>query len=198
MVQKFGFMSFMKNFKKGFTLIESLVTIAIFILVLGGLFELVLGGYKAYHYTFQQAQAVSESRNGIEIMIKEIREARPGDDGSYIIEKADDYEFIFYSDIDKDGDTERVRYFNDGSDFKKGVIEPSGSPPVYITDPADPDYSEKISILSKYVRNQSPIFHYFNGDMEELSPPARLKDTKLMRVYLVVNVDPNKPPQDLI
>lgn len=183
---------------KGFTLIESLITIAIFTLVLGALFGFILGGYRAYYYTFQQAQAIEEARNGVEIMAKEIREARPGDDGSYIIEKADDYEFIFYGNIDRDAGTERIRYFIGGSDFRKGVIEPSGDPPKYITDPEDPEYSEKIFILSKYVRNQPPIFHYFNGDMEELLPPARLKDTKLMRVYLVVNVDPDRPPQDFV
>ena len=44
-------------------------------------------------------------------MVKEIREARTSDDGSYPIEKARDKEFIFYSDIDKDGEVERVRYF---------------------------------------------------------------------------------------
>lgn len=176
---------------KGFTLIESLVTVAIFVLALGATVGLVLGLYRSQGYTFQQAQAIEEARNGIEIMVKEIREARGGDDGSYIIERADDFEFIFYSDIDKDGDTERVRYFVEGTDFRKGVIEPSGFPLEYTGE-------EKISILSKYVRNQPPIFHYFDGDLQELPAPARLKDTKLMRVYLVVNVDPNRPPQDFV
>ncbi|MDI6883303.1 MAG: prepilin-type N-terminal cleavage/methylation domain-containing protein [Patescibacteria group bacterium] len=183
---------------RGFTLIESLVTIAIFVLVLGAVVGLVLGLYRAHYYTFQQSQAIEEARNGVEIMLKEIREARAGDDGSYIIEKTEDFEFIFYSDIDKDGDTERVRYFIDGTDFKKGVIEPIGFPRQYITDPQDLQFSEKIFILSKYLRNQPPIFHYFDGNLQELPPPARLKDTKLMRVYLVVNVDPNRPPQDFV
>jgi len=184
--------------KKAFTLIESLITIAIFILVLGATVGLILGLYRAHYYTFQQAQAIEEARNGVETMVKEIREARAGDDGSYIIEKADDFEFIFYSDIDKDKETERVRYFIDGTDFKKGVIEPTGEPSKYITDPGDPSFAEKIFILSKYIRNQPPIFHYFDGDMQELPPPARLKDTKLMRVYLVINVDPNQLPQDFV
>jgi len=184
--------------KKAFTLIESLITIAIFILVLGATVGLILGLYRAHYYTFQQAQAIEEARNGVETMVKEIREARAGDDGSYIIEKADDFEFIFYSDIDKDKETERVRYFIDGTDFKKGVIETTGEPSKYITDPEDPSFTEKIFILSKYVRNQPPIFHYFDGDMQELPPPARLKDTKLMRVYLVINVDPNQLPQDFV
>lgn len=180
------------------SLVEALVTLSIFLLALIATIGMILGLYRAHYYTFWQAQAIEEARNGIEIMIKEIREARPGDDGSYIIEKAEDYEFIFYSDIDLDGDTERVRYFIEGTDFKKGVIEPQGFPPVYIIDPQHPQYSEKIFILSKYLRNQPPIFRYYDGNLQELPVPARLKDTKLMKVYLVINVNPNQPPQDFV
>lgn len=184
---------------KGFSLIEALSTIAIFTLILGGLLGVITGAYRAYYYTFQQAQAISEGKQGIETMMKEIREAKSGDDGSYVIEKADDFEFVFYGNIDNDEATERIRYFIDGTDFKKGVINPNSSPPLYITDPDDPDYSEQIIILSKYVRNVPPIFHYFDGEMQELLPvPARLKDTKLLRLYLVINVDPNQPPQDFM
>lgn len=180
-----------KKSGEGFTLIESLLTIAIFVLALGAAVGLVLGLYRAQGYTFQQILAIEEARNGIETMIKEIREARGGDDGSYIIERADDFEFIFYSDIDKDGDTERIRYFIERTDFRKGVIDPSGDPLGYKGE-------EKITILSKYVRNQPPIFHYFDGNLQELPPPARLQDTKLMRVYLVINIDPDRPPQNFI
>ena len=97
--------------KKGFTLIETLVTIAIFTLVMGALFGFIVLAYRTQSYTWQQSQATDEAQRGIEIMVKEIREARVGDDGAYIIEKAEDYEFIFYSDIDKDEEVERVRYF---------------------------------------------------------------------------------------
>ncbi len=180
------------------TILEVFISISIFIIVLIGLFGLIFGAYRAHYHTIQQAQAITEARNGVEIMIKEIREAMPGDDGSYIIEKADDYEFIFFGDVDKDNDTERVRYFIDGSDFKKGVINPTGSPVSYITDPVDPLYLEDVTIISRFVRNLPPIFHYFGGDMSELPAPARLMDTKLMRLYIVINVDPNQSPNDFI
>jgi len=177
---------------KAFSLIESLIIIALLIIILTGISASVSSLYRSYYYTFKQIQAIEEAKRGIETMTKEIREARPGDDGSYIIEKADDYEFIFYADVDKDGATERVRYFIAGSDFKKGVIDPTGSPLHY-----DPNL-EEIFILSKYVRNQPPIFHYFDGNMNELSAPARLKDTKLIKLYLVINVNPQKPIDDFI
>jgi len=175
---------------KGFTIIETIITIVIFALAMGAVSGLILMAYRTQSYTWQQSLAIGEARKGVETMVKEIREARPGDDGSYIIEKAEDFEFIFYSDIDNDGKAERVRYFIEGTDFKKGVIKPSGWPTKY-----DPQ-NEEIFTLSQYVRNQPPIFRYFNRSGIELPPPARLKDTKLMRVYLVINVNPNRPPQD--
>jgi len=102
----------MKNsFKKGFSLVEVLVTITIFALILGALMGFIMLGYKTYNFSWQQAMAINEARKGVETMVKEIREAKTGEDGSYPIERAGDKEFVFYADIDKDGDVERVRYF---------------------------------------------------------------------------------------
>ena len=100
-----------KNKETAFTLVETMVAIAVFVIVLGALFGSILVIYRTYGYTFEQSLAIDEARRGVEIMVKEIREANSGEDGSFTIEKANDKEFIFYSDIDNDGQTERVRYF---------------------------------------------------------------------------------------
>lgn len=169
------------------------MTVVVFTMIMGVISAFIVMGYRTQSYTSQQSLAINEARKGIEIMVKEIREARSGDDGAYIIEKPEDYQLIFYSDIDKDTATERVRYFIQGTDFKKGVTDPAGWPIIY--NPTN----EVVTILSQYVRNQPPIFHYFDGEGNEIVElPARLKDTKLMRVDLVINVDPNRPPQDFI
>ncbi|MEA3452766.1 MAG: prepilin-type N-terminal cleavage/methylation domain-containing protein [Patescibacteria group bacterium] len=104
---------------KGFTLIEMLVAIAIFGLISGALFSLIPFLYKTNNYAWNQAYAIDEARRGVKVMVREIREARAGGDGSYIIEKAEDSEFIFFSDIDNDGDIERVRYFLGGVSNKE-------------------------------------------------------------------------------
>ncbi|MDD5144645.1 MAG: type II secretion system protein [Candidatus Pacebacteria bacterium] len=176
--------------RRAFTLIETLVTIAIFALTMGVVSTFIVLGYKTQSYASQQAVAIGEARKGIETLVREIREAKSGEDGSYVIEQADDYEFIFYSNIDDDSASEKIRYFIDGTNFKKGVTDPSGSPPQYF--PA----SEKITVLSEHVVNSPPVFHYYDGDgLEIVELPARPKDTKLMRVYLVVNVDLSRAPQ---
>jgi hypothetical protein len=176
----------------GFTLIEALTYIFIFSLLSLVISGLIVTIYKTKSYTFQQAEAIAQARKGIDVMCKEIREAKSGEDGSYLIEEAEDYQFVFYSDIDKDGKTERVRYFLDGSDFKKGVTKATGWPPQYLPE------NEEIYVLTSYVRNRPPIFKYYDADLNELPSPARLKDTKLMKLTLVVNVNPNRSPQDFV
>jgi type II secretory pathway pseudopilin PulG len=176
--------------RQGFTFIETIVTIFIFTLAMGAVSGIIMMLYRTHDYTWQQSQAIEEGRRGIETMVKEIREARTSEDGSYIIASTTDFQFSFYSDIDRDLVIEKVRYFVEGTNFKKGVIKPVGIPAVYSAS------GEEISILSQYVRNTPPIFRYFDENGQELPPPARRKDTKLMQVYLVINVDENRPPQD--
>jgi len=307
---------------KSFTLIETLVAIVILTLAFGAVFGFIVMLYRTQSFSLNQAMAVDEAQRGVKTMIREIREARPGDDGSYSIEKADDKEFIFYSDIDKDDEVERVRYFlgtvssgsqtqqcvafSDGGscsvlfpDFlqgdlisaqvvvsvegdlgmnqeyvevyadsqylgricqtgcsdcigvwqgvttfdvtnlafdgsvefiadatssvdnvcdweepnhsvkarfrllweeeisgqehqlKKGIINPTAEPVEY------PQDQEEISIISSYVRNNPPIFSYFDAQGNEIMEyPARLIDAKLMKIYLVVNINPARPPDD--
>lgn len=174
--------------------------IFIFTFAISALSVFVINAYRAYNFNLQQILAINEARRGVETMVKEIREAKYGDDGSFPLVQAGDFNFIFFSDIDRDSNVERVRYFLDGTNFKKGVVKSSG-------DPAQYDIStEKISVLSIYVRNTGadPVFKYFNGDWpaditnNPLPTLTRLTDTKLMHVYLKINVDPNRPPDNFI
>lgn len=187
----------MNNYQKGISFIETIITISVFTMAMIAVSTFIIYLYRAYSFNLEQLSAINEARKGIEVIVKEIREARIADNGSYPLVKADDFEFIFYGDIDRDIAVERVRYFLEGTNFKKGIIEPSGDPPQYVLT------SEKIDLLSQYVRNGTlPVFTYYNGDWpsDTLNNPlptaTRLMETKLMHVYLKINVDPSRPPSD--
>lgn len=184
--------------QRGFGLLE--VTIVVFLLSV--IIMAVVGVQRfvgeSYRFSFEEMQAVEEARGGIDIMTKEIREAQPSENGVYPIVTANDQEFIFYADVDQDGKAERARYFLAGTQLKKGVIQPTETVPVDY-----PPDQEELAVIASYIRNASdPIFYYYNGDwplIEEgnpLSTPARLKETKYMRVFLRINIDPEKIPQD--
>lgn len=307
---------------RAFTLIEVLMTIAIFVLAFGVINGLVVMIYRTHSYERDQSKAIEEARRGVEIMTKEIRQAQTGEDGSFPIERAGDKEFVFYSDVDGDGAVERVRYFlgtvssgnksqecvsfstggtcsvnfsnflsgtltsaqlkvslegdfgasneyaeihvdgikqgdgchggcsdcagawqgtttydvtsqaADGSltamadgtssvnpncdwvnsnhsmkvrfeltwiesvpgsphELKKGVIHATDSPAQYLAN------QEVVSTISAYVRNAPPIFEYFDSNGQKIiQDPAKLVDTKLMKIFLVVNIDINRPPDE--
>ena len=187
-----------KSHSKGFTLIETIIAVFVFALAMGVITGLIVMGYKVQGYTWQQSQAINEARKGVETMIKEIREAGTAEGGAYTIDTAEDYQFIFYSDVDKDDRIEKVRYYiqgdpesDIGAQFMKSTIEPQGFPVTY---PAD---SEVPIVISNYVRNSPPIFKYYKGNGTELTDmPARKKDTKVMKLYLVINVNLHRSPQD--
>jgi len=181
----------------GVSLLEVIIYIALFCIVTLIIARFVTQGFKVYTFGQEQNDAIRFAQTGIKTMVKEIREARHGDDGAYPLELANDQELIFYSDIDQDDKTERVRYFLDGTNLKKSVINPSETYPINYSG------SETIITLSEYVRNNiDPIFYYYNGGWpadttdNPLPAPARLIETKLMTVYLKINIFSNRSPDD--
>jgi type II secretory pathway pseudopilin PulG len=182
------------KFRSGVTLIELLVA-SVVIIILGGA---VLG----LQYIVSQSQtSVWKSYLGVEdanavvsSINRELRNARAGDDGSYVLAAADDQQIIFYSDYDFDGVTERIRYTLTGSDLVKGIIEPTTPPVTY------PLGSEIVKTLTPYVRSgSSPIFYYYNGDWPQdttnnpLPSADRISDTRLIRISLTINTHAQEP-----
>lgn len=114
----------------GFTLIETIVVIFVFAMIMGVVATSIVMLYRTGGYITDQAVAIDEARRGVDIMTEEIRKASYGEDGSYPIESAASKEFIFYSDIDNDGETERVRYYlatvNTGSGLDECVTTSRG------------------------------------------------------------------------
>jgi hypothetical protein len=312
-----------KSKTRAFTLLETVIAISFFSIITFFVSNFIVSSYRIYYYDKEQSMAVDQARRGVETMIKELREARDGDNGSYPIETADDKQIVFYSDIDNDGKAEKIRYFlgtvssgssikecstassggtcsvifsnflsgslqsaqirvsadgdfdasNEyfsvsadgatlddnicgtsclhcagdwqgtsifdvisqagddsitfladassrvgkecpsasptfamktrfeltwseeviglGNELKRGVTEATGSPAEYPSD------DEQVSLITPYVRNDPPIFRYYDSSGAEISNPlSRLNQTKLIGVFLVINIDPNRPPTE--
>jgi len=107
--------------KNGFTLIEVVVTIVIFTIISGAVFSFVTALYRAQDLLFIQSDVLEEARRGMSQIVREIREADSGEDGSYMISRADNYEIIFHADLTGDGMTERVRYYIDPAGGRTGL-----------------------------------------------------------------------------
>ncbi len=183
--------TFLTKKQFGFTLIEIMTAIGIFILASTILWSFIVNSYKVQNFSMEQADAITEAQRGVETLVKELREALPGDNGAYPVELADAQNIIFYADFDRDNAIEKVHYWLTGSDLKKGVTEPSGSPLTY--NPAN----EQVKTISRYVRNNSiPVFIYRDGDYASLATPADPDAVKLVHIYLKINVVPTRAPMN--
>jgi type II secretory pathway pseudopilin PulG len=74
-------------------------------------------------------------------------------------------------------------------EFEKGVIEPTEPPIQY------PVAQEQVWSLSSYLRNPSYVFKYFDEQGQEISAAEeRQQNTKVITVYLLIDVNPARSP----
>jgi prepilin-type N-terminal cleavage/methylation domain-containing protein len=141
------------NGKSGFTIIETLVAIAVFGLMMSVVAAAIVMIYRTQGYAMEQSTAVNEARRGVDIMAKEVRQARYGENGAYPIEKGAGKEFIFYSDVDNDGQTERVRYYlatvNSGAQTKECHSHSQSGWPYWQSAACSVDFSNFLSGVLK-------------------------------------------------
>lgn len=185
--------------KSGFTLIEVLIGASLTLVIGASIVGLVVILGQNRVEVLQSYINVEGLNSNLTTMIREVRNARPGNNGAYTLAVAQDQEFVFYSDVDFDGETERVRYTLNGTDLQKGVTEPSGFPITYDLN------QESVRVVGENIRNGvNPIFYYYNGDWPEdtvnnpLPSPIRLSETKLMQISLRVNDIPNDADNDFV
>lgn len=187
------------NKSKGFTLVEVLVGMSAMIILGFAIAGLQYIMTQNQLLVFDNSIKVEISNSNLASLVRELRTARGGDNGAYAIESATHQAITFYSNIDDDSEAEKVRYFLQGTNLSKGIIEPVGYPVTY------PSANEKVKIVSENVQNGTiPIFYYYNGDWPQdsinnpLPQPIDVSEVKLMRVYLRTNTRTNDPQSDYV
>ena len=181
----------------GFTLLEVVISLGIVMAIIGAFVTIQVLVNQSFKFTFNTSVTVEHANSVTQKMIRAIRTAQASDNGAYALEVLDDQEIVFYADIDNDLQTERVRYFLDGTEIKQGIIEPTGFPVTYPTE------FEAERILTELVQNGAdPIFYYYNGDWptdttnNPLAPAVRFSDTQFVQISLRINADPDRKTQE--
>lgn len=187
-----------KYFKKGLSLVETLVAIALFILGTQATVLVFSKIIKNKAYTMEMGRASFTVSRSIGDLTKYIRKARQSDAGAYPIVLADDNELIFYSDYDNDGGTERLHAYLTNSNVYLGIREPSATfPKTYASGDG------QTLQLAQYIVNTGSdnMFSYYNAqypvDPNPLSTPADTSDMRLVRIFLKINIDPNNAPDNI-
>ena len=178
---------------KGFTLLETVIVLAILVIVMGALVSSIRFFYRSNTHALEQSFAINSARIGIEKMVKDIREVAFSDEGAYPVISMASSSLVFYSDIDEDIFVEKVRYFLDGTNLRKGVVNSSGDPLTY------DDNNELISLVSDNVRNNAEvtdIFSYFDTSGAPITNNASTTELRFVTVEMVVNVNPARLPNN--
>lgn len=179
---------------KGFTLLEMMIVMTIL-----SLFVVLVSDFQSkiffYNRIFQGGNFVgTDALNVVKSMAVEMRSMSPSSGGAYPIESASTSSIAFFADIDDDGGKERIRYFFSGTTVKRGVIKPTGNPPVYNIG------SETLSTLMSNVRNTATtsLFTYYNAFYDgsattSLSLPISISTVRLVVINAALDADPSQP-----
>jgi len=185
----------MKN-RSGFSLFEVVLTVALFTLII-----FVVASFRSNldllgNFVNQRLQSRQDIEQTLEIMATEVRSAGPSSLGAFAVESAGTSSFVFFSDIDRDGLFERVRYFLGTSTIRKGVIKPSGSPLVYATS------SEIITTAASNIRSypaSSSLFQYYDANYTGTQPsmvfPINTSAIRLVQVSIYADINASSTPR---
>lgn len=179
---------------KGFSLAEIVIVVGIL-----GMIMMTVGAFQRdifvnTKFAQDSLSTTQDSRNILRMMVRELRTSSAGNDGSYPLITAATSTLSFYSDVDADGLKDKVRYYVATTTLIKGLIKPTGSPLTYVAG------NEVFSILAYNLKNSSstPLFEYYDntyaGTSSPLTQPLVISNVRLVKINLMVDVDPNKSP----
>lgn len=177
----------------GFTLVEVVIAMGITMIVAVLFMNLsrdITDTAIRFNRSLITQQAVEST---VQSMIPEIRSIAQSNDGAFPVSVAGTSTFEFYSDIDRDGLFERVRYFLDGTTFTKGVIKPTGSPLVYATS------SEVFQTLVDNMIPTNQIFRYYDQTAtstysQQLQQPVSPLNVKTISISIIANQGTTSTP----
>lgn len=185
------------NSKLGFTLVETIFVVSIFLLSVVTLTSLQKDIFVNNLFVQNSLMAESEARGTLKRAIAEIRAAAPANNGFYPIEAAGTSTLTFYSDSNRDGLRERVRYFIATTTLKRGLTKPTGEPATYLAD------NEIISTVVNdiVISTSTPLFSYYdstyNGTTSPLAYPLNISKIRLIKMTILIEADPNRSPLPL-
>ncbi len=175
---------------RGFTLIETIVVIAMTALIAVTLGVIIVYFYKTNTYTLEQSTAVAQARRGVEDAMRYMREASYGSDGSYPVASAATSSITFYANINSDPAIEQVTYTLQGGTLYRIVAEPTGTLPSY----AGATLSTTTVATSVVNGPSTPVFRYFDNTGAELLAPVDASKIASVETTVVVDADVNRAP----
>lgn len=183
--------------KNGFTLVEALIATSIVVLISIGFWN-VFKSSLTYTNTAQGRLMVQHELQLLSRrMTAELRAAVQSDTGAYALATTASSSIAFYVDADSDGLHERIRYFKEGNELKKGVLKPSGSPLTYTG-------AETIrTVVHNLSATTTPVFVYYGSTYPSISTapltePVITSSVRLVRITVAVDDNSTTPIDPIV
>src|SRR3989338_1809351 len=179
--------------RAGFTLFEVLLAIgisAVIVLAVGKFSDTISGVGVLLNNKLQTSQDLEQA---FQVITTDIRSISPSSNGAYPIEAASTSSFVFFSDINRDGLYDRVRYFLATSTLRKGVVKPSGSPL------GDPTSTEIITSVIPNIVPGGNLFQYYGasatGTANPLPSPIDVSSVRIVKMALTADTSTSTSPR---
>lgn len=179
--------------QRGFTLIEVLVTVSIFIVLVFGVSAMLNDIFVNSNQQLLSMSNIDQARLALSAFTNEVRNATTGSDGSYPLNQAGDSQIVFYSNFrTNNGAIVRIRYYVSGDTLYRGVVLPAGNPLSYNLS------SESVKPVATGISSTSaPVFYYYDGSYDgstdALFQPVNINRVRFIKINLMVlnQITPN-------
>lgn len=175
---------------RGFTLLEMLVTIAVFGLTIIAITYLLRVIFTNSTTNPNALNAIDQAQGAATNFVNQVRDASYGNDGSFPLGEASTTEIIIYSPYGTGSSStvDRIRYFVASSTLYEGITVPSGSPASYNL------ANEKVSTVVSHIAGvgTSTVFFYYNGSYagttSALSQPVNVNQVTYVGLTMSVQL----------
>ncbi len=179
---------------RGMSLLEVSVVIGITLIILMGAGTFIALSFKDQKILDDQLYGQREARRIVTEITNVVRTAESSSVGSYPIATATTSTLTVYANIDEDSLRERVRYWIQGSELRRGILKPSGNPLAYTG-------TEQVTVLVHNVENAVKgidTFQYFTesytGTGSPMVSPITIPNIRMVKVMVQIEKDQSKSP----
>ncbi len=172
--------------QRGFTAVETIMTIFIFSIIMLGVSLLLKDILATVRQQTLVIDNTDQARRIASSFVKEIRNATSGANGAYAINEASDNQLIFFSPAtNNNGTISKIRYYMVNNTLNKGVTQPAGNPLSY-----NGQQEVVTALLTKMSLGGNPLFYYYDGNYSgngnSLAQPVNINQIKYIKINLTV------------
>lgn len=183
--------------QQGLTLVETLITVALVVIVVFAINESMIAFYKANSYSLAQSYEIYNARKGVERFVRDAREMTYADDGTFPLARMEPHIVGFYSDIDRDESVEYIEYeLATSTLFTKRVYNARSTSPTY--DTSSPDEEEVLSTNVQNLTYSTSTFYYYDENGTALTGASDLTNVHYVDAKVIVNIDPVRNPGEFM